>query len=202
MRGPLLLDADIGRRFVETMRTWLISLPHDLKILYEASADENLDRAARELATGAIIYVISPTDFISSDRSDFSGYADDCVILRLTLRRIASGDDEDSKQFRDRFEDFFASLDEELDVCKQAMGDLYGWLESRAEHVAEQEYKSKKVPGYIDDEELSELLYEDGLVFATEYPVDEDDLADRFKKASTILEVIQRRKAEEDRKKS
>jgi uncharacterized membrane protein YkvA (DUF1232 family) len=196
------VDAEIGRRFVETMRAWLISLPHDLKILYEASADENLDRAARELATGAIIYTISPTDFISSDRSDFTGYADDCVILRVTLRRIAAKNDEDSNQFRDRFADFFEKLDEELDVCKQAMGELYTWLESRVDHLGEQEYKSKKVGSYVDDEELSELLYEDGLVFATEYPVDEDDLADRFKKASTILEVIQRRKAEEDRKKA
>jgi uncharacterized membrane protein YkvA (DUF1232 family) len=196
------VDAEIGRRFVDTMRAWLISLPHDLKIVYEASADENLDRAARELATGAIIYIISPTDFVSSDRSDFSGYADDCLILRLALLRIVSKDDEDSKQFRDRFEDFFASIDEELGVCKQAMGDLYAWLEARVDHLTEGEYKSKKVPAYVDDDELSELLYEDGLVFATEYPVDEDDLADRFKKASTILEVIQRRKTDEDRKKA
>ena len=195
------MDAEIGRRFVDTMRAWLISLPHDLKIVYEASADENLDRSARELATGAIIYIISP-DFVSSDRSDFSGYADDCVILRLALLRIVSKDDEDSKQFRDRFEDFFASLDEELGVCKQAMGDLYTWLEARVDHLTEGEYKSKKVRAYVDDDELSELLYEDGLVFATEYPVDEDDLADRFKKASTILEVIQRRKTDEDRKKA
>jgi len=196
------VDAEIGRRFVDTMRAWLISLPHDLKILYEAVADENLDRAARELATGAIIYVISPTDFISSDRSDFTGYADDCLILRIALRRIVSVEDEDSQQFRDRFKDFFESLDEELEVCGKAMGDLYGWLAARVDHLREIEYKTKKVPGYLDDEELSELLYEDGLVFATEYPVDEDLLADRFKKASTILEVIQRRKAEEDRKKS
>lgn len=196
------MDAEIGRRFVDTMRAWLISLPHDLKILYEASADENLDRAARELATGAIIYAISPTDFVSSDKSDFSGYADDCVVLRVALWRIASKDDEDSKQFRDRFDDFFASLDEELDLCKQAMGELYTWLELRVDHLVGLEYKSKKVPAYVDDDELSELLYEDGLVFATEYPVDEDDLHDRFKKASTILEVLQRRKSEEDRKKS
>jgi uncharacterized membrane protein YkvA (DUF1232 family) len=196
------VDAEIGRRFVDTMRAWLISLPHDLKILYEAAADENLDRASRELATGAIIYIISPTDFVSSDRSDFTGYADDCVVLRLTLRRIASGEDEDSKQFRDRFEDFFASLEEELGVCKQAMGELHTWLEARVNHLTELEYKSKKVPNYMDDEELGELLYEDGLVFATEYPVDEDDLADRFKKPATIIEVLQRRKTEEDRKKA
>lgn len=196
------MDAEHGRRFVDTMRGWLISLPHDLKILYEAASDENLDRASRELATGAIIYVVSPSDFISSDRSDFSGYADDCLILRLALRRIAAKQDEDSQQFRERFSDFFASLDEELAICKKTMGELYGWLDSLVDGLPRLEYKSKKVAVYLDDDEASEMLYEDGLAFATEYPVDEDDLADRFKKASTIIEVIQKRKLEEDKKRA
>ena len=196
------MDAQIGRRFVDTMRSWLISLPHDLKILYEAAADANLDRGSRELAVGAIIYVISPNDFIASDRQDFSGYADDCLVLRLALRRIAQNKDEDVQTFVGRFDDFFGSLGEGLDVCQKAMGELYTWLDARVDHLAASEYKGKKVPLYLDDEELSESLYEDGLAFATEYPVDEDDIADRFKKASTIIEVIQRRKAEEDRKRA
>lgn len=196
------MDADIARRFVDTMRDWLISLPHDLKILYEASTDENLDRAARELATGAIIYVVSPSDFISADRSDFSGYADDCLILRLALSRIVATKDEDSEGFRDRFSDFFASLHEELAVCKKAMEELYGWLDSLVDGLPRLEYKGKKVAVYLDDDEASEMLYEDGLAFATDYPVDEDDLADRFKKASTIIDVIQKRKGEEDRKRA
>jgi len=184
------------------MRAWLTSLPHDLKILYEASADENLDRTQRELAVGAIIYTVSPSDFISADRSDFSSYADDCLILRLALRRIVARDDEDSQQFRGRFSDFFESLDDELAVCKAAMGELFTWLDSRVDSLVELEYKGKKVAQYLDDDEAGEMLYEDGLAFATEYPVDEDDLADRFKKASTIIEVIQRRKVEEDRKRA
>jgi len=184
------------------MRGWLISLPHDLKILYEAASDENLDRASRELATGGIIYVISPSDFVSADRSDFSGYADDCLILRLVLSRIAARKDEDWQQFRDRFGDFFESLDKELAVCKKAMGELYSWLDSLVDALPRLEYKGKKVAVYLDDDEASELLYEDGLAFATEYPVDEDDLADRFKKASTIIEVIQKKKLDEDRKRA
>jgi hypothetical protein len=64
------------------MRSWLISLPHDLKILYEATADPDLERASRELAVGAIIYCVSPSDYVSSDRSDFSSYADDCIMRR------------------------------------------------------------------------------------------------------------------------
>jgi uncharacterized membrane protein YkvA (DUF1232 family) len=194
------LDAENAARFVETMRSWLISLPHDLKILYEACSDENLSRESRELVVGAIVYVISPNDFISSDREDFSSYADDCLLLRLALQKSLSGEDEDSAFFRSRFEDFFGALDEELAVCEKAMGDLYVWLAAKVDDLKGLSYKSKNVKQYLDDEELGEQLYEDGLGFATEYPVDEDDLADRFKKASTIIEIIQRRKAEEDRK--
>lgn len=194
------MDAELGRRFVDTMRSWLASLPHDLKILFEATTDENLSRDARELACGAIIYTVSPKDFINADKGEFSGYADDCLLLRLALQRGLRKDDEDAAYFRSRFGEFFECLDEELGVCREAMGDLYQWLETKVDSLKTLEYKGKKVPQYLDDDELSEQLYEDGLGFATEYPVDEDDLSDRFKKSSTIIEVMQRRKDEEDRK--
>ena len=195
------MDADIEKRFVDTMRSWLVSLPHDLKILYEASSDENLERKIRELAVGAIIYVVSPNDFISSDRDDFAGYADDCLMLRLALQRLAKADDEDTEFFKSRFSEFFDTLDAELDECRPAMGELFDWLASRVDDLPALEYKGKKIAAYIDDDEASEFLYEDGLGFRTEYPVDEEDIHDRFKKASKIIEIIGRRKQEEDLKK-
>ena len=194
------MDAEIEKRFVDTMRSWLVSLPHDLKVLYEASADENLDRKARELAVGAIIYVVSPNDFISSDRDDFAGYADDCIILRLALHRLAKATDEDTEFFKSRFAEFFETLDDELAICKSAMGELYDWLDARVDVLKDLVYKGKKIPTFIDDDEASEFLYEDGLGFRTEYPVDEEDISDRFKKAKTIIEIIRRRKAEVDRR--
>ena len=196
------MDADTSRHFVDTMREWLISLPHDLRILFEAATDENLDRPLRELATGAIIYTVSPTDFISSDRNDFSSYADDCLMVRMAMKRLAASKDEDVQQFCSRFDDFFGGLDEGLAQCKAAMGDLYDWLDGLVDQLTKLEYKGKKVPAYLDDDELSELLYEDGLAFGTEYPVTDVDLSDRFKKPSTVLEVLQRSKEEHDRKRA
>lgn len=189
-----------GQRFVETMRSWLSGLPHDLKILFEVTTDENLSRESRELAIGAIIYVVSPNDKVSNDGDSFAGYADDCIMLRFALRDALAGDDEDSEFFRSRFSDFFETLNEELEVCRDAMPELFTWLETKIALLPKLEHKSKKVKQYLDDDELGEQLYEDGLEFRTEYPVDEDDLADRFKKASTVIEVIQRRRDEELRK--
>ncbi len=193
-------SSETERRFVDIMSEWLVSLPHDLKILYEAASDENLERAHRELAVGAIISTISPNEHARGDRYDFLSYCDDCILLRLALRRIAGANDEDAEVFRGRFSDFFAPLDDELAVCERVMGDLFKWLDSRVEELRKLEYKGKTIVAYLDDDEAAELLYEEGLGFATEYPVDEETIGDRLKKASTILEVLERRKREFDRK--
>lgn len=193
---------DISGRFVEIMTEWLCSLPHDLKILYEAASDENLARSDRELVTGTIIYTVSPNDFISADRHDFLSFADDVLLLRMVLYDITSGkgesDPEDTEYFTSRFPEFFESLEEELAVCQKAMGELYGWMKSKIKQLRALEYKGKKIAAYLDDDEAGEFLYEDGLAFRTEYPVDEETISDKLKKASTVIEVIQKRKEEED----
>lgn len=193
------MDAEISGRFVKTMRSWLISLPYDLKILYEASTDENLSRETRELMIGAIIYTISPSDLIS-DRDNFASYADDCLLLRVALKKGLGGEDEDQEFFRSRFPEFFESLDEELAVSKAAMGDLHDWLVSKVSILPTRTHKNKKVKQYFESDELQEELYEDGLEFRTEYPVNEDDIHDRFKKASSITDLLQRAKDAEDQK--
>ena len=56
-------------KFVELVRDWLVSLPHDLKIAFDAMDDENLPRSVREVAAGVIAYVVSPNDSVA-DRND------------------------------------------------------------------------------------------------------------------------------------
>jgi uncharacterized membrane protein YkvA (DUF1232 family) len=192
--------SEIEQRFVETMSSWLVSLPHDLKVLYEAADDENLERSARELAVGAIIYVVSPNDFIADRHDSFVSYCDDCLLLRLAAEKVVASDDEDTEFYKSRFPEFFDPLTDELAACKDAMGDLYDWLASKVEGLTKLEYKGKKVKAYLDEDEAGELLYEDGLGFRTEYDVDEKTLADSFKKSSSVIDLMRRRKNEESRK--
>ncbi len=195
------MDSELSDRFVTTMRSWLVSLPFDLKILYEASTDENLNRETRELMIGAIIYIISPNDLIS-DRDNFASYADDCLLMRLAIKKGLTSDDEDEEFFRTRFSEFFETLDSELAICQEAMGDLYPWLASKVVDLTTRKYKNKTVKNHFESDELQETLYEDGLEFRTEYPVVEETIADRFKKVSSILDLLQRVKDDEDRKRA
>jgi hypothetical protein len=162
--------------------------------------DENLPRAVREVATGVVIYVVSPNDSIQDRNDAVVSYADDAMLLRLALAK-ALGKGEDEQAFRDRFPELFEGLDDNLTLCKSVMGELMTWLESKVSQLSTSEYKGKKLAIYLDNDEAREQLFDDGLVFRTDYPVDEKTIADKLKKATTVTEVMKRRKAEEARAK-
>jgi uncharacterized membrane protein YkvA (DUF1232 family) len=187
-------------KFVELVRSWLVSLPHDLKIAFDAMDDENLPRQVREIATGVAIYVVRPNDSMS-DRNDLIvSYTDDAVLLRLALHK-ALGKGEDEQAFRDHFPELFENLEDDLKLIKSQMGELMTWLESKVTTLKTIDYKGKKAPVYLDNDEAREALFEDGVVFRTDYPVDEKTIGDKLKKAATIIEVMKRRKADEARAK-
>ena len=187
-------------KFVELMRSWLVSLPHDLKIAFDAMDDENLPRTVREIATGAAIYVVSPNDAVSDRNNNIVSYADDALLLRLALDK-ALGKGEDEQAFRDRFPELFDNLEDNLKLCKSVLGDLVTWLESKVGGLKSVDYKGKKVPAYLDNDEAREQLFDDGLVFRTDYPVDEKTIGDKLKKAATVIDTMKRRKADEARAK-
>jgi uncharacterized membrane protein YkvA (DUF1232 family) len=187
-------------KFVELIRSWLVSLPHDLKIAFDARDDENLPRPAREIATGAVIHTVTPKDSVSAGNDAVVGYADDAVLLRLALQK-ALDKGEDQQAFRDRFPELFEDLEENLKLCKTVMGDLMTWLEQKVGTLATMPYKGKKLAVYLDNDEAREQLFEDGLVFRTDYPVDEKTIGDKLKRAATVIDVMKRRRADELRAK-
>ncbi len=161
--------------------------------------DENLPRAARELAAGVAIYIVSPKDS-SQDRLEAVNYTDDAVLLRVVLQK-ALGKTEDEAAFRERFPELFENLEANLTMCKSTMGELMTWLESKVNTLKNSSYKGKKLAQYLDNDEARGELFDDGLVFRTDYPVDESRIGDKVKKASTILDALRRTRSDEQRAK-
>ena len=185
-------------RFVELFKSWLVSLPHDLKIAFDAMDDENLPRSSREIAAGAVCYVVAPN--VVADRNEaVASFADDALLLRLALKAVVAEGGEDGKAFRDRFPELFDNLDDDLAACSKVLGDLMPWIQGKVANLSNQPYKGKKARLYLDDDEAREELYEDGLVFRTDYPVDDKIIGDKLKKATTVTDVMRRRRAEETR---
>jgi len=186
------------RMFLETMSKALVSLPFDLKILLEAVADSDLERGVRELAAGTVVHVITPKD---GNVDAPLRFAEDVVQLRLALAKIAAEGGEGAPAFRERFAEDYTRFEEELSLFRQTLGnDVVDWLDSRWASLLKGVYAKKKISMFVDDEEVGTFLYDEGLRFATLYPITEKSLAGRVKQAQPFVDHLAR-KRDQDKKK-
>ena len=61
-------------------------------------------------------------------------------------------------------------------------------------------YAKKKIPMFVDDEEVGTFLYDEGLKFGTNYPITEKSLAGRVKQVQPFIDHLTR-KRDQDKKK-
>jgi len=192
------MEKDLERSFLEILARTLVSLPFDLKILLEAVSDPNLDHGAREVAVAAVVYIIAPRE---GNIEPYIRYSEDVLVLRLALRQILTQAGEGAPAFRERFAEDLSRLGQELELLDRACGkDLVAWLDSRWAVLRKAVYARKKIPRFVDDEEVGTLLYDEGLRFATNYPISEKSLEGRLKQAQPVLDHLQR-KWDQDKKK-
>lgn len=75
------------------MRNMLMFLPNMVKLLANLLKDARVPTAEKALFLAAIVYVISPLDFIP-DIFPFIGQVDDIYVVSLTLLRLVNRSDE------------------------------------------------------------------------------------------------------------
>jgi hypothetical protein len=192
------MDKDLEHRFLETLSRALVSLPFDVKVLLEAVSDPELEHAVREVAAATVIHVITPKE---GNVEAPVRHAEDVLLVRLALAKIAAEGGEGVAAFRDRFIENYGRLDEELALFRESLGnEIIDWLDSRWAALLKAVYGKKKVSLFVDDEEVGTFLYDEGLRFGTEYPITEKSLAGRVKQAQPFIDHLSR-KRDQDRKK-
>jgi hypothetical protein len=192
------MDKDLERNFLETLSKALVSLPFDVKVLLEAVSDQELEHSVREIAAATVIHVIAPKE---GNVEAPVRHAEDVLLLRLALAKIAAEGGDGADAFRDRFAENYGRLDEELALFREVFGgDVMTWLNSRWGSLLKAVYAKKKVPMFVDDEEVGTFLYDEGSRFGTEYPITEKSLAGRVKQVQPFIDHLTR-KRDQDRKK-
>ncbi len=184
------------RTFLEAMSRALVSLPFDLKVLLEAVADPDLERAARELAAATVVHVITPKDGNVDAPLRFS---EDVVQLRLAAVKLLAEGGEGAPAFRQRFAEDFTRFEEDLQLFRQTLGaETVDWLDGRWATLLKGVYAKKKIPMFVDDE-AGTFLYDEGSRFSTLYPITEKTVAGRIKQAQPFLDHLAR-KRDQDKK--
>jgi len=192
------MGKEAERPFLEKVGEYLLSLPFDLKILQEAVTDPDLERGAREIAAGTIIHTIGPQEGDGPMR-----FVDDVLLVRAALKRVVADGGEHAKEFVARFDgEVYGKLDGDLTVFDEVLGDLWPWLTGKLETFRKPPYKGKTPSQYVDDEEAAAFLYEEGLEFQTNYNVTEDKVRNSVRRVDAILESLNKRRAEDAKKKT
>lgn len=192
------MDKELERSFLETISRTLVSLPFDLKLLLEAVADPDLEHATRVLAASTVVHIITPKD---GNIEAPVRFAEDVIQLRLALAKIVAEGGEGAPAFKERFAEEYGRLDEELDVFRKVFGDdVVDWLDTRWPALAKVVYSKKKIPMFVDDEEVGTFLYDEGSKFGTNYPITEKSLAGRVKQVQPFIDHLTR-KRDQDKKK-
>lgn len=182
---------ELEQRFVARVRHLLTTLPYDLKVLFEAMSDEDLPREVRELAAGAVIYCLSPSDPIP-DSMGLVGFVDDLVIVRLVMAKMLELGGDAIEDYPKRFEEHFSALESDVELLRSYFGEALQWVEQRLEKLPHAKHKGKKVSVYVEDDEAGQRLYEDGLEFTTEYEID-DDAAAKLTSGEPVLRAFRQR---------
>jgi hypothetical protein len=185
--------------FVDRIREYLLSLPFDLKVLQEAVTDPDLDRTAREIAAGTIIHTLLPQEGEAGPLR----FVDDALLVRAALERAMADGGDGVTAFRERFAtEIYGKLADDLALFSASLGDLWPWLTGKLPGFSKLAYKGKKPSQFVDDDEAASFLYEEGLEFQTNYNVTEEQVRNRLRRPEQILEVLQKRRSEELKKKS
>ena len=192
------MDKDLERTFLEAISRTLVSLPFDVKVLLEAVSDPDLEHGVREIAAATVVHVITPKD---GNVDAPVRFAEDVVLLRLALAKIAAEGGEGAPAFKERFSENYGRLDEELTLFRQALGaDVVDWLDSRWSSLLKAVYSKKKISMFVDDEEVGTFLYDEGLRFGTLYPITEKSLAGRVKQVQPFVDHLARKRDQDRRK--
>ncbi|HSZ82590.1 MAG TPA: hypothetical protein VLA14_09915 [Polyangia bacterium] len=161
-------------------------------------ADSDLEHDTRVLAAATVVHVITPKE---GNVDPPVRFAEDVVLLRLALVKIAAEGGEGAPAFKERFAEDYGRLDAELELFRQVFGDdVVAWLDSRWATLAKGVYAKKKIPVFVDDEEVGTFLYDEGLQFGTNYPITEKSLAGRVKQVQPFIDHLARRR-DQDKKK-
>jgi hypothetical protein len=192
------MDKDLERTFLDTLARSLVSLPFDVKVLLEAVADPDLEHAVREIAAATVVHVITPKE---GNVEAPVRHAEDVVLVALALARVVADGGEGAPAFKERFAENYARLDDDLKLFRDAFGaDVVEWLEGRFPAMRKAVYAKKKIPMFVDDEEVGTFLYDEGLRFSTEYPITEKSLAGRVKQSQPFVDHLVRKRDQDRRK--
>lgn len=173
---------------------WLSSLQQDLKdFLHVVCDDQDLPDALRAQTIAAVLYTLAPGDVVP-DSSGVLGYLDDALALRVAVDAVRVGAPERYESLRDRVPELAESAEVDLEVFRDALGDVYEPFCARVLSGDRNEFKGKRAGDLLDAEGAS-WLDEEIAVAALKLDFKPAAVQAAARRASTIIPTFRQKLA-------
>ncbi|MFO0713656.1 MAG: hypothetical protein U0353_27635 [Sandaracinus sp.] len=146
-------------RFSAALRDGMLSLPQDCKAMLRLAEDPDVDDASRVLACGALLHVLSGTNAIPGAKG-LLAFADDVIVLRLVVDRIAQSSPDVVKAHREDDPETYEAMDEQLEAIRGHLGELMVVLDRAVDQMPKLQYEGHDASGCAHDEESITWLYD------------------------------------------
>ncbi|MBN8611997.1 MAG: hypothetical protein J0L92_15495 [Deltaproteobacteria bacterium] len=146
-------------RFSAAVRDGMLSLPQDCKAMLRLAEDPELDDVSRVLACGALLHVLSGTNAIPGAKGTLA-LADDVIVLRLVVERIATASPDVVKAHGDDDPEVYDAMREQMEVIRAHLGELMVVLDRAVDHLPKLQFEGHDAPGCAKDDESITWLYD------------------------------------------
>lgn len=144
--------------FADVLREGMLSLPHDLKAMLRIVEDPDLDDQGRVLACGAILHVLSGQNAIPGVKGVL-GYADDVIVLRLVVERLAATSPEVIAHHKGDSPEV-GVFDEQLAVVRSHLGELLTVIDRAVDALPKTNFEGHGAVECARDSEAATWLYD------------------------------------------
>jgi len=181
-------------RFASALQAGMLSLPQDMKAMLRIVEDPDLDDASRVLACGALLHVLSGTNAIPGVKGTL-GFADDVLVLRLTVDRIEKSSPEIIKAHREDAPEIFEPMADQLEASREYLGaERIGVLDRALDGLPKITYEGHNAVQCAREQDEQTWLYDsvhEAIVERLE--LNPDDVARAVKSASDLQSKLDQR---------
>lgn len=180
--------------FAEAMREAILSLPQDLKAMLRVMEDPELDDAARVLASGSLLHVLSASNAIPGVKGTLA-LVDDVIVLRLALERIAGTSPDVVRRHREDMPEIFDAWTVQLEAARAYLGERgIAVLEKAVDGLSKLTFQGHSARECARDPEASTWLYDSvHEAIVEQFEIAEDEVARAVKSSHEILAKVSQR---------
>lgn len=149
-------EKELREQLEKILERNLLDFGDIVKMLLEFVDDSDLDDNLRELAGGAILFMLTSHDIIPKKFGETLSLIDDLIIAKFVINEIVGSNEEKGSFYSKKYGKLITEIEKELQIFEQFFGKaVIDWMKSWLNKLQDITYKGKKAKTIIKEVEMA-----------------------------------------------